>query len=189
MVGWPIFVYGIWSTQFDHLVFHVTDTAALCYTDAKTPQTCYSLLHLQAWYRYDIIAVWGCWRQHTVQNWRYQTGTVCWLVGQCCISLMQQNDTGMSATDCCSLLEQAVTGKIEQQYWWKLLASDKSELMISVLKQPWWTCCVRAVGNCVDFHARRMRFVATNFREQKPRKITTESISCLTWRNKHTNAQ
>ena len=64
---------------------------------------------------------------------------------------MQQNDTGMSATDCCSLLEQAVTGMIEQQYWWKLLASDKSELMISVLKQPWWTCCVRAVGNCVDF--------------------------------------
>ena len=25
-------------------------------THAKTPQTCYSLLHLQAWYRYDIIA-------------------------------------------------------------------------------------------------------------------------------------
>ena len=42
--------------------------------------TCYSLLHLQAWYRYDIIAVSGCWCLQTVQNWRYQAGTVCWFV-------------------------------------------------------------------------------------------------------------
>ena len=38
------------------------------------------LLHLHAWYRYDIIAVSDCFRQQTVQNWRYQTGTVCWVV-------------------------------------------------------------------------------------------------------------
>ena len=49
-------------------------------THAKTPQTCYRLLHLQAWYRYDIIAVSDCCRLQTVQNWRYQTGTVCWFV-------------------------------------------------------------------------------------------------------------
>ena len=41
---------------------------------------------------------------------------------------------------------------MDQQHWWELLASDKSELTISMLEQPWWTCCVRAVGNCVDFH-------------------------------------
>ena len=49
-------------------------------THAKTPQTCYSLLHLQTWYRYAIIAVSGCWRLQTVQNWRYQAGTVYWFV-------------------------------------------------------------------------------------------------------------
>ena len=31
-------------------------------THAKTPQSCYSLLHLQAWYRYDIITVSDCCR-------------------------------------------------------------------------------------------------------------------------------
>ena len=53
----------------------------VCYTThAKTPQTCYSRLHLQAWYKCDIIAVSDCCRLQTVQNWRNQTGTVCWVV-------------------------------------------------------------------------------------------------------------
>ena len=59
---------------------------------------------------------------------------------------------------------------MDQQHWWKLLASDKSELTISVLEKPWWTCCVRAFGNCVDFHARRMWSLATNFSWAKTEK-------------------
>ena len=64
---WP----GLYSEYWNHF-----NNA----THAKTPQTCYSLLHLQAWYRYVIIAVSDCCRLQTVQNWRYQIGTVCWVV-------------------------------------------------------------------------------------------------------------
>ena len=35
----------------------------------------------------------------------------------------------MLGTDCCSLQEQAVTGMMDQQHWWKLLLSDKSGLI------------------------------------------------------------
>ena len=47
---------------------------------AKMPQSCYSLLLLQVWYRNDIIAVSDLRLQKAVQNWCYQTVTVCRLV-------------------------------------------------------------------------------------------------------------
>ena len=63
---------------FNLLIMRASDISP--HTNAKTPQTCYSLLDLQAWYRYDIIAVSDCCRLQTVQNWRYETGTICWVV-------------------------------------------------------------------------------------------------------------
>ena len=89
-------------------------------THAKTPQTCYSLLHLQVWYRYDVIAVSDCCLLQTAQNWRYQTATVCLVV--------------RSVSVWCNRMiqvcwEQTVTGMMDQQHWWKVLVSDKSGLM------------------------------------------------------------
>ena len=74
-------------------------------THAKMPHTCYSLLHLQAWYRYDIIAVSGCCRLQTVQNWRYQAGTVCWVVRAVPVTGKQSVRTGCNRHDVTALME------------------------------------------------------------------------------------
>ena len=73
-------IFALWKrTTFNERTPKIsTDLKTNSTTHAKTPQTCYSLLHLQALYRYDIVAVSGCCRLRTVQNWWYQTGTVCW---------------------------------------------------------------------------------------------------------------
>ena len=82
---------------------------------------------LQAWHRYDIIAISDWCRLQTVQNWRYQTGTVCWVVRA--VSLWCNRMIQVCWEQTVAVCKNRLTGMLNQQHWWKLLVSDKSGLM------------------------------------------------------------
>ena len=126
---------SLWiSTLTTQLFVEVKSFTFMSYTHAKTTQTCYSLLHLQAWYRYDIITVSDCCCLQTVQNWQYLTGTVCWVVRAVSVWCKRMIEV------CWEQTVAICKNRLEQAVWW-INSTDGS--CWYQINQDWWIQMIR----------------------------------------------